>query len=122
VAAVRQERDLVVDPAARTDQGLAMHSSRPTATPRHRLGPEVLYDGRAESPTFDSFQEHHMTASAPALLLIPPGVWHASQNWGEDEAAIVNFPTRPYDREEPDKYGTDPHSGEIPFDWSLRDG
>jgi hypothetical protein len=68
----------------------------------------VLYDGRAESPTFDSFQEHHMTASAPALLLIPPGVWHASQNWGEDEAAIVNFPTRPYDREEPDKYRIDP--------------
>ena len=82
----------------------------------------VLYDGRAESPTLGDFQEHNMTAPAPGLLLIPPGVWHASQNWGEDEAAIMNFPTRPYDRDEPDKYRIDPHSGEIPFDWSLRDG
>ena len=82
----------------------------------------VLYDGRAESPSFGRFEEHHMTGAASGLLLIPPGVWHASQNWGEDVAAIVNFPTRPYDRDEPDKYRIDPHSGEIPFDWSLRDG
>ena len=34
----------------------------------------------------------------------------------------MNFPTEPYDRETPDKYRIDPHSGEIPFDWSLPDG
>ncbi len=28
----------------------------------------------------------------------------------------------PYNREAPDKYRLDPHSGEIPFDWSLPDG
>jgi len=82
----------------------------------------VLYDGRTESPTFGRFEKHSLTSSASGLLRIPPGVWHASQNWGEDEAAIVNFPTRPYDRETPDKYRIDPHSGEIPFDWSLPDG
>ena len=82
----------------------------------------VLYDGRSDSPSFGAFEVHSLTGAASGLLRIPPGVWHASQNWGEDEAAILNFPTRAYDREEPDKYRIDPHSGEIPFDWSLPDG
>jgi hypothetical protein len=33
----------------------------------------------------------------------------------------VNFPTAAYDAEEPDKFRIDPHSGEIPFDFTLRD-
>ena len=32
-----------------------------------------------------------------------------------------DFPTRPYDRDNPDKYRIDPWSGEIPFDWTLKD-
>jgi hypothetical protein len=34
----------------------------------------------------------------------------------------MNFPTRSFNREEPDKYRIDPYSGEIPFDWTLRTG
>ncbi len=82
----------------------------------------VLYDGRTESPTYERFAEFHFTEASPGLLRIPPGVWHADQNWGDVDAVIVNFPTRPYDRANPDKYRIDPHSGEIPFDWSLSDG
>ena len=33
----------------------------------------------------------------------------------------MNFPTRPYDHAEPDKYRIDPHSGLIPFDFTLPD-
>jgi hypothetical protein len=33
----------------------------------------------------------------------------------------VNFPTAACDAEEPDKFRIDPHSGEIPFDFTLRD-
>src|SRR5207237_9638522 len=72
----------------------------------------VLYDGRAESPSFGRFEEHHMTGAAPGLLLIPPGVWHASQNWGEEEAAIVSFPTRPIRRGGCDAYRHSPTLGE----------
>ena len=82
----------------------------------------VLYDGRAESGTFGAYETHNLTAASSGLLRIPPGVWHASQNWGDSEAAIMNFPTRPFDRVDPDKYRIDPHSDEIPFDWSLPDG
>src|SRR5918997_4913262 len=81
----------------------------------------VLYDGRVESPTFQQFEEFHLTDDARGLLLIPPGVWHGDQNWGSCEAVVMNFPTRPYDRDDPDKYRIDPHSGVIPFDWELRD-
>jgi dTDP-4-dehydrorhamnose 3,5-epimerase len=82
----------------------------------------VLFDGRQASPTADGIIEVHLTDRAPGLISIPPGVWHATQNWGSTEAHLVNLPTRPYDADYPDKFRIDPHSGAIPFDWSLRDG
>ena len=82
----------------------------------------VLHDGRVGSPTAGHFAELHFTDASPGRLSIPPGVWHADQNWGETDVRVINFPTRAYDRERPDKYRIDPHSGEIAFDFSLRDG
>ena len=82
----------------------------------------VLYDGRRRSPTHQRFAEFHLTEGSRARLLIPPGVWHADQNWGDTEAAMLNFPTRPFDHADPDKHRIDPASGEIPFDFALRDG
>jgi dTDP-4-dehydrorhamnose 3,5-epimerase len=80
----------------------------------------VLYDGRVESPTFQQFQEIHFTAHSTGVLRIPPGVWHADQNWGDEDVLIMNFPTHPYRHEDPDKYRIDLESGEIPFDFALR--
>jgi dTDP-4-dehydrorhamnose 3,5-epimerase len=82
----------------------------------------VLFDGRVRSRTQGNFDEFHFDETAPGLLYIPPGVWHADQNTGDRDAVLINFPTRPYEPADPDKYRIDPHSGEIPFDWQLRDG
>jgi dTDP-4-dehydrorhamnose 3,5-epimerase len=82
----------------------------------------VLHDGRVESPTHGRFAEFYFGEEAPGLLYIPAGVWHADQSIGDRQALIVNFPTRAYDRANPDKYRIDPHSGTIEFDWILRDG
>jgi dTDP-4-dehydrorhamnose 3,5-epimerase len=82
----------------------------------------VLYDGRPATPTFEAINEIHFADQAPGLLRIPAGVWHADQNTGATEAVVVNFPTRPFDKTKPDKYRTDPHTGVIPFDFTLRDG
>jgi dTDP-4-dehydrorhamnose 3,5-epimerase len=82
----------------------------------------VLCDGRTDSPTFERFQEIWFSESSAGLVRIPSGVWHADQNWGDGDALLVNFPTRPYDPVDPDKYRIDPHSDEIPFDWKIRDG
>lgn len=81
----------------------------------------VLYDGRPASPTFQRFAEFFFTDRSRGLLRIPPGVWHADQNAGQDPCLLINFPTRPFDRKDPDKYRIDPASGEIPFDFALRD-
>jgi dTDP-4-dehydrorhamnose 3,5-epimerase len=82
----------------------------------------VLYDGREDSITFGELAQFHFTDEAPGLLRIPPGVWHGDQNWGDRDAILLNFPTRPYNRADPDKYRLDPGSDAIPFDWALRDG
>ena len=82
----------------------------------------MLYDGRTRSPSHGQFAQFHMTGATRALLLIPPGVWHADQNWGDTEAVMINHPTRPFDHNDPDKHRIDPSSGEIAFDWTLPDG
>jgi len=82
----------------------------------------VLYDGRPSSPTFRRFAEFPFGDQAPGFLRIPPGVWHADQNVGDVPCRVVNFPTRPFNHDDPDKYRIDPASGEIPFDFTLRDG
>jgi len=82
----------------------------------------VLYDGRPDSPSFQHFAQFSFGDRAPGFLRIPPGVWHADQNVGDVPCQVMNFPTRPYDRDAPDKYRIDPDGGEIPFDFALRDG
>jgi dTDP-4-dehydrorhamnose 3,5-epimerase len=82
----------------------------------------ALYDGRPDQESHGRIAEFFFTEATPGLLAIPPGVWHADQNWGKTDAHIVNFPTHPYDHANPDKFRIDPHSDVIPFDWELRDG
>lgn len=82
----------------------------------------VLYDGRKDSPTHKHLAQYSFADKVSGLVYIPRGVWHADQNIGSEEAVVINFPTRPHDRSDPDKFRIDPHSGEIPFDWTLRDG
>ena len=82
----------------------------------------ALYDGRPDQGSHGRIAQFFFTDATPGLLAIPPGVWHADQNWGKTDARIINFPTHPYDPAEPDKFRIDPHSDVIPFDWELRDG
>ena len=82
----------------------------------------VLYDGRTDHESHGRIAQFFFTEAAPGLLAMPPGVWHADQNWGDTDARIVNFPTSPYDPADPDKLRIDPQSDVIPFDWELRDG
>jgi dTDP-4-dehydrorhamnose 3,5-epimerase len=81
----------------------------------------VLYDGRDDSPDKGNFCEIYFTPESTGLLHIPPGVWHATQNWGDSLGRVANFPTVRFDPQDPDKYRIDPKSGAIPFDWNLRD-
>ena len=82
----------------------------------------VLYDGREKSPTFREINEFFMGEHNPILLQIPPWVYHGFKCISEEEAIVINCPTEVYDHQNPDEYRLPAHSGEIPYDWSRKDG
>ncbi len=75
----------------------------------------VMYDTRDDSPTKGLVSQVHLSEWHRRLMNIPIGIWHANWNPGDTEALINNFPTRPYDHENPDKYRLPIDAPEIPF-------
>jgi dTDP-4-dehydrorhamnose 3,5-epimerase len=77
----------------------------------------VLYDGREESPTYGRIMEVHAGDARPVFVHIPIGVWHGVQNAGTGDALMLNYPSLPYDYEDPDHYRLPWDSNEIPYCW-----
>jgi dTDP-4-dehydrorhamnose 3,5-epimerase len=88
----------------------------------HGMAKVVLYDGREESPTNGEVNEFFLGKLNPSLLKIPPGVMHGFKGIGEEMALIVNVPTELYNYDQPDEYRLPPHTDQIPYDWSCKDG
>jgi dTDP-4-dehydrorhamnose 3,5-epimerase len=82
----------------------------------------VLYDDREGSRTRGEVNEFFMGEQNPILLVIPPGVLHGMKGIGTEPAYLVNTPTEHYVYDQPDEFRTPPHSAEIPYDWSRKDG
>ncbi len=82
----------------------------------------VLYDARKDSKTYGEVNEFFVGENNPALIHIPAGVMHGFKCISDSEAVCVNVPTEMYVYDKPDEYRVDPHSGEIPYDWSRKDG
>ncbi len=82
----------------------------------------VLYDCREHSSTFKEVNEFFIGEHNPLLLQIPAYVYHGFKCISEHEAIVVNCPTEVYSYRDPDEYRVDPHKGEIPYDWSRKDG
>jgi dTDP-4-dehydrorhamnose 3,5-epimerase len=82
----------------------------------------VLYDARPESTSHGLVQELHVSERNRALLVIPPGVFHAILNVGDVDAVFVNMPTRPYRHDNPDKYRLPLDTDQIPYDFVERLG
>jgi dTDP-4-dehydrorhamnose 3,5-epimerase len=74
-----------------------------------------LYDDRPGSPTQGLVNDLVLSDRAPALLIIPRGVWHAVQNVGTADAIFLNMPTQPYDHAAPDKVRLPLRTPRIPF-------
>ena len=82
----------------------------------------ILYDGRDGSPTHGMVQEFILTSPpcqepAPLLLKIPRLVLHGFTASGCEEARIINIPTLPYHRANPDEYRTPWNSPDVPYRW-----
>ena len=77
----------------------------------------VIYDARRSSPTFGQVNQFTIGAMRPAIIVIPPGVWHGVKNIGADCATLLNLVDRAYAYDAPDHWKVDPNSPEIPFRW-----
>lgn len=82
----------------------------------------VLYDDREGSPTRGLLNEFYVGEHRPCLIVIPKGVFHGWKCVSQCEAYVINVPSHPYDRESPDEFRSHPHDGNIPYDWSRKDG
>ena len=82
----------------------------------------VMYDAREDSPTRGLVASVVLSGRHRRLMNIPTGVWHANVNIGHTEVLVVNFPTEPYDHEQPDKYRLPLDTDLIPYTFSDRRG
>jgi dTDP-4-dehydrorhamnose 3,5-epimerase len=75
----------------------------------------VLFDDRPDSPTYKAINEFTFTEFNRSIITIPRGVYHANQNIGIVEAMLMNFPSQPYDYDNPDKYRLPLDTDYIPY-------
>lgn len=77
----------------------------------------ALYDAREDSTTKGEINEFILSLEDPFLVKIPKMVYHGFKDIADTESMIINIPTMPYNRDEPDEYRVDPYDNEIPYDW-----
>lgn len=74
----------------------------------------AFYDDRSDSRTYRHLEVRTFSQSQPTLIAIPPGVWHALQNLGADEAAFVTMNDQPFTYEDPDDWRLPVDNGQLP--------
>ena len=79
----------------------------------------VLYDARDDSPTRGEVNEFFLSETNRILLKIPIGVMHGYKTIGVEASLLVNFPTEPYQPDDPDEYREPFDSKSIPYDWDI---
>lgn len=83
----------------------------------------VLFDRRPSSASAQAVQEVIQRGDSPALLIIPPGVVHGFENCCDEEVWILNVPTEPYNRRNPDEFRIPLNDSVIPYTpWRNRKG
>jgi dTDP-4-dehydrorhamnose 3,5-epimerase len=79
-----------------------------------------LYDARTDSPTFGEVNEFFLGEHNRILLSIPIGVYHGYKTIGTEPSLLLNFPTKAYDRTDPDEYRAPFDSPDIPYNWDVK--
>ena len=79
-----------------------------------------LYDARDDSPTKGELQEFFLGDHHRIMVTIPPGVMHGYKVIGVEPAYLLNFPTEPYNRAQPDEYRLPYDTDQIPYDWGIK--
>jgi dTDP-4-dehydrorhamnose 3,5-epimerase len=85
----------------------------------------VLYDAREASPSRGRVNEFRFGTERPALVVVPPGVWHGVQNIGDGPGLLLNLVDRAYRYEDPDHWRLPADTPKIPYSFApgrLADG
>jgi dTDP-4-dehydrorhamnose 3,5-epimerase len=82
----------------------------------------ALYDAREGSSTQGEVDEFFLGEQNNILLKIPVGVMHGYKTVGAEPSLLINFPSEPYDPQEPDEYRLPWDTDQIPYDWAIKMG
>lgn len=82
----------------------------------------VLYDDREDSSTYKMLNELYFSEQNQALVLVPPGIYHAVENVGNSEGLLFNIPSEPYNHANPDKHTLPLINDLIPHDFHTTRG
>ena len=82
----------------------------------------AVYDDREDSGTRGEVNQFFIGEHNPSLVRVPRMLYHGWMCTSDKEALIVNIPTEPYNRTQPDEIRLDPHKNHIPYDWRRKDG
>ena len=74
----------------------------------------ALWDGRNDSSTNGKYEVVRVGAMRPAMVVVPPGVWHGLRNESGVPAGYINVTDRLYNHQNPDNWRLKPGAGEIP--------
>jgi dTDP-4-dehydrorhamnose 3,5-epimerase len=74
----------------------------------------VLYDSRPDAPTSGELNRFAFGTFRPALLVVPPRVWHGVHNSSSATAVLLNAVDRAYRYDGPDHWCLPPDSDAIP--------
>jgi dTDP-4-dehydrorhamnose 3,5-epimerase len=74
-----------------------------------------LYDGRKASPSFGTVWHKIVGALRPAIVIIPPGVWHGVTALGPEIALLLNLVDKAYAYDAPDHWRLPPDTEHIPY-------
>lgn len=77
----------------------------------------ILVDDRKESPTYGHLNIFIISERNPAVLIVPPGVYHGWMSL-EDDTQMISTATEVYNREKPDEVRIAPDSfGDV---WKVK--
>lgn len=82
----------------------------------------VMYDEREGSSTYQQLSKVVLSHFNRRIMNIPAGIWHANENIGTQDVVVVNFPTKAYDHEKPDKFRLPLDTDKIPYTFERQRG
>ncbi len=77
----------------------------------------ALYDARRTSLTYKEVNEFILSPEDPILVTIPKMVYHGFKGIADCESIVINTPTLPYNRKNPDEERLDAYDNDIKYDW-----